>query len=251
MQTLSIVIPAYNEAERLPTTLRQIQDRLIEGSLGSLSLREVIVVDDGSTDETSTVAMRFVPALPMSIVRLPQNRGKGAAVRAGVLRATSDTILMYDADGATPIEEVEKLAMALAMGSDVAIGSRVMDEGQALSSMRLHRRFIGQAYRLLTSHLIPGIRDVACGCKLFRKDAAHVLFSKQTLDRFAFDVEVIALALRSSMRVTEIPVRWTAVDRSKVRLVQDGVEMFLSVLRLYVRFFLQPKGNRSASSMKC
>ena len=198
-------------------------------------LQEVIVADDGSTDDTADIAMRWGNRLPMKVIRLPKNRGKGAAVRAGMLAASGEMVLMYDADGATPITELPKLLAAVSAGADVAIGSRVMDRGEALSSMRPHRRLIGRVYRCLSGRLIPGVRDAACGCKLFTSSAARTLFSEQRIDRFAFDVEVLALTLRHRMKLAEIPVKWTAVAESKVRLLRDGTEMFLCLLRLYLK----------------
>lgn len=231
MHSLSIVIPAYNEHDRLEKTLASIA--AARPALGA-DLLEVIVADDGSTDDTAGIAMAWNGRLPMIVVRLPLNRGKGAAVRTGMLRAAGDAVLMYDADGATPITEVPALLAALSAGADVAIGSRVLDQGEALSSMKPHRRLIGRVYRVLCGRLIPGIKDAACGFKLFTSAAAKKLFSEQRIDRFAFDVEVLALALRHGMNVAEIPVKWTAVAESKVRLLRDGTEMFFCLLRLYI-----------------
>lgn len=233
---LSIVIPAYNEQDRLSRTLSHIQEAWRAEPLHSISLHEIIVVDDGSTDRTAAIAGEWASALPVKCMRLPQNAGKGAAVRVGMQAATGDFMLMYDADGATPAPEIAKLFDALRRdGSDIAIGSRVLKRETSLVTMQWHRRVIGRAYHTLCSLLVPGIRDTACGCKLFSAAAAKRLFAAQRINRFAFDVEVLSLALHYGYRISEVPLAWTAVPESKVRLVRDGMQMFWCVVLLYAR----------------
>ncbi len=198
-----------------------------------LTLLQVIIADDGSSDNTVNIAESWNGKLPIQIVKLIKNHGKGAAVRAGVADIRTDLVLVYDADGATPIKEVNKLLKAIERGADIAIGSRVMDHEKSLVTMGWHRRVIGRVYHLLCAALVPGIRDTACGCKLFRSDVAKRLFSLQRIDRFAFDVEVLALAIRLKYSITEIPLLWTAVPQSKVRLIRDGLEMFWCLIMLY------------------
>lgn len=239
---LSIVIPALNEHDRLGPTLRHIADHLDVLKVEDILVHEVIVVDDGSTDDTTMIAQTF-RGLPMHVITFPMNKGKGAASRAGVQLATGDAVLIYDADAATPITEVIKLKHALIQdGSDIAIGSRVKGKG-SLVSMSFHRRIIGRVYHFFCSRLVPGIHDTACGCKLFRTQAARMLFERQRIDRFAFDVEVLALALRMNMMISEVPVNWTAIPESKVRIVRDGLQMLLSVLRLYLALFIPQRKN--------
>lgn len=233
---LSIVIPAYNEQDRLGKTLSSIADAWKEGRMSDIELVEVAVVDDGSHDRTLDIAREWSSRLPMISLRLPVNRGKGAAVRSGVAEAVGDFVLLYDADGATPITEVRKLFDALQRdGSDIAIGSRVLERRAGLVTMQWHRRIIGRLYHGLCSLLVPGIHDTACGCKLFKADVAKKLFLLQRIDRFAFDVEVLALALRHRYRISEVPLTWTAVPESKVNVVRDGLQMFWCVISLYVR----------------
>jgi dolichyl-phosphate beta-glucosyltransferase len=230
--TLSIIIPAFNEEKRLPRTLAAIQSYF--SAPRSMRLHEVIVVDDGSADGTARVAKEWEGRLPVQVLRFDVNRGKGAVSRAGMLAAEGDLCLLYDADGATPIGEAEKLVAAMqARGADIAIGSRVL--GGEVVTMSAHRRFIGRAYHALTAPLIPGIEDAACGCKLFKRGVAHDLFARQSIDRFAFDVEVLAIALARGYEVVEVSVRWTAIPDSRVRIVRDTLQMTWCVLTLFAR----------------
>jgi dolichyl-phosphate beta-glucosyltransferase len=230
-RALSIVIPAYNETPRLPQTLSAIRG-FFSGPHGDVTLGEVIVVDDGSTDGTPELAESWNDRLPMRVIRLPKNRGKGAAVRAGMLAAKEELVLMYDADGATPIDEVPGLVDEMfKTNADIAIGSRV--DRTSSVSMQGYRRIIGRTYHALCAKLHPGIRDAACGCKLFKREVAQDLFSRQRIDRFAFDIEILSLALLRGYRVAQVPVRWTAVEKSKVRIWRDGPQMFWCILKMY------------------
>ena len=236
MPSLSIVIPAYNEEPRLAVTLQAIEASLSQLKDAGLGLQEVLVCDDGSKDRTVDIAGTFEGRLPVIVHSLPQNRGKGAAVRMGMLKAVGDFVLMYDADGATPMSEVPHLFRELQQKhADIAIGSRVSAHTQSLVTMSWHRRIIGRTYHALCHTLVPGIHDTACGCKLFTQVSAKHLFSLQKIDRFAFDVEVLSLALIENLKIAEVPVQWTAVPESKVRIIRDGLEMFWCVVRLYVR----------------
>lgn len=236
MNTLSIVIPAFNEELRLGRTLESIRQAFADGTISDLRLHQIIVVDDGSTDATVRIAEEFTSTLPMTVVRLPRNRGKGAAVRAGMELISGDYGLIYDADGAAPIIEVPKLYSAIReQGADVAIGSRVLGRSQGIVTMRWYRRLIGRTYHGLCSLLVPGIRDTACGCKLFKREAAQTLFRLQRIDRFSFDVEVLAIALHRGYKIVEVPLQWSAIPESKVRLVLDGMQMFWCLVTLYAR----------------
>ena len=167
---------------------------------------------------------------------MEQNRGKGAAARAGMLAAQGDCCLLYDADAATPPAEILKLAATMRQRkADVVIGSRVLGARENRVSMRWHRRLIGRTYFALCTTLVPGIQDMACGAKLFTREAARDLFSRQKIDRFAFDIEVLSLAQRLSYTVVEMPVCWKAIPGSKVNLVWDSFNMLWCVLKLYGR----------------
>jgi dolichyl-phosphate beta-glucosyltransferase len=237
---LSIIIPAYNEEQRLPRTLSLLEAFVREGfAANGLRLHEIIVVDDGSVDGTSTLVRSWRSDIPLRLIRLEKNRGKGAASRAGMLAAEGDCCLLYDADAATPVSEIPKLIGRMCdYGSDVVIGSRVRGRRHNLVSMKWHRRLIGIVYHFFCSALIPGVDDAACGAKLFTREAAQDLFSRQRLDGFAFDVEVLSLAMRRGYTVCELPVRWEAVPGSKVNLVRDSLNMSCAVFGLYWRHML-------------
>ena len=197
------------------------------------------MVDDGSRDETFAVVSQWQGSLPVRGIRFEENRGKGAAVRTGMLAAEGDCCLFYDADAATPPAEILKLVKALnERQADVVIGSRVLGARENLVSMQWHRRLIGRIYHALCSALVPGIADAACGAKLFTRSAAGDLFVRQKIERFAFDIEVLSLAQRLGYKVVELPVEWTAIPGSKVNLVWDSLNMTWCVLRLYVRHLL-------------
>lgn len=232
--TVSIIIPAYNEAKRLPTTLTAISFWLPTAS--EFNLREIIVVDDGSADETAEVARSFAGCLPVKVIKLPANRGKGCAVRTGVLAATGDLILMYDADGATSLADLQKLVTE-AKTNQVVIGSRLAGDHQIVQ-MSVFRRFVGLVFHWLCAPLLPQIKDASCGAKVFQLEAARAIFMAQKLDRFAFDIEILWLARRLGYSIKEVPVSWQAVLGSKVRVWRDAPEMFWSVMRLYGRHLL-------------
>ncbi len=224
---LSIVIPAFNEQHRLEDTLREIEDYLRTRAGRS----EVIVVDDGSRDRTSELVQEMEERLgELHLVRLPENRGKGYAVRTGVANARGRLILFTDADGATPISEVERLERELTNGSDVAIGSRAIDSPETHVDARLHRRLIGRGFHLLVKLLaIRGFVDTQCGFKLFRARAAHELFARMRVNGFCFDVELLLIAQHLGYRVAEVPVNWTHKPGSRINLALDSSRMALDL----------------------
>jgi dolichyl-phosphate beta-glucosyltransferase len=229
---LSIVIPAHNEVARLGATL----DATIAYLRAERVEAEIVVVDDGSTDETAALAeARASAETPLVVVRLPENRGKGAAVRAGVLRARGERVLFMDADLATPIEELAKLQAALDRGADVAAGSRALAASAIEVRQHLLRESLGKTFNLLVRALFGvHVRDTQCGFKLFTAEAARALFAEAVVDRFAFDVEIL-LRARGRFRWEEVPVRWRHVERSKVSPFVDAPAMARDLLRLRLR----------------
>lgn len=189
---LSIVIPAYNERSRLSKTVRGT----IEWCFRSVPSYEIIIVDDGSSDDTLAIAKSFSESIDRVFTLERPHLGKGAAVKEGMLSATRNYILFMDADGATPMEETGKLLAKMEEGFPVAIGSRAAGgpmETTVISSF--HRKLIGRIFATLVNLLaIPGIKDSQCGFKMFRKEAAKMLFRLQECNGFAFDVEILYLA---------------------------------------------------------
>jgi dolichyl-phosphate beta-glucosyltransferase len=226
---LSVVVPAYNEARRITPTLLSALLYLRERRAPF----EILVVDDGSRDDTGRVVEEFAAEHPeVRLLSLPHNMGKGAAVRTGARAAEGAWILVDDADGATPVVELERLVAAAARGADVAIGSRALAAPDVGIERRLVRAVTGRIFAFLVNALaVPGIADTQCGFKLFRRDAAAFVFGRQRLDGFAFDVELLYLARRGGYRIDEVPVNWMNVAGSKVGL-GPGLRAFADVVRV-------------------
>jgi dolichyl-phosphate beta-glucosyltransferase len=214
--SVSIVIPAYNEANRLPKTLQRLISYLNERKFLSA---EVIVSDDGSQDSTLAIADAFAASWPcIRTLTSRQNRGKGHAVRRGVLHASLEWILFTDADLSTPIEELDSLlAAAYQSGASVVIGSRALVSSVIEEPQSLTRRSAGRIFNLF-ARVLTGInvRDSQCGFKLYRSDAARQIFSRQRLTGFSFDVEDLVIARRLGYKVLEVPIRWKNATGTKV-----------------------------------
>lgn len=233
--TLSVVIPAYNEANRLPAYLAAVIPCLAAGFGGAA---EIIVVDDGSVDSTAAEAARADDGSGLvRVIRLQRNRGKGFAVKTGMLAARGRLRLFTDADGATPIEEVHKLLAAVESGADIAVASRALrDESRTVKSTFV-RKVLGNGYNVLVRCLtVPGIRDTQCGFKLFRGEVAERLFSNQVIPGFGFDPEVLFLAHKLAYRIAEVPVNWQDVSGSKVNIMEDSLRMFSDLFRIRLRW---------------
>lgn len=227
---LSVVIPAYNEQDRLLPYLTSITRYLSRRG----HRYEIVVVDDGSQDETAQRVLMFASHSPATrLVRLPVNRGKGAAIQAGMQAALGDMRLMADADGAAPIEELERLEHALSDGADLAIGSRFLasrdDRYHVLA--RWHRTILGNLFNRVVQHVgLAGITDTQCGFKLFRRAIAVDLFSVARINGYGFDLELLYIARRRGYRLAEVPINWTDQPGSKVRVVRDGFHMLRELL---------------------
>lgn len=232
---LSIIIPAYNEQSRLPGSLRQIVEFLRGERWAGI---EILVVNDGSSDQTAEVGHSLAGELAgdgitIAVVDNPGNRGKGYAIRNGMLRASGDWLLFTDADLSAPIEELPKLWDAVQGGAaDVAIGSRALDRSLIGVHQSAFREFAGRIFNFIV-RVVAGLpfQDTQCGFKIFSKAAAAKIFPRQLLERFGFDVEVLFLARRLGCRVREVPVRWDHCEGTKVSAF-GGADAFLDILRV-------------------
>jgi glycosyltransferase involved in cell wall biosynthesis len=230
-RSISIVIPAYNEQSRLPDTLRRVEEYL---QRGDWNFHEILVVDDGSTDGTVEAASEFANANPnIRLLRNPGNRGKGFSVRHGMLEARGDWRLFSDADLSTPIEELEKLWCAVAEGdSEIAIGSRALDRSLIGVHQPGYRESMGRFFnKVMRAATGLKISDTQCGFKMFRRDVAEEVFSRQKLERFGFDAEVLYIASRRGYKIAEVPVRWNHVEGSKVGML-TGLHAFGELLEI-------------------
>lgn len=238
---LSIVIPAYNEESRLPRTLERVFLFLEKQAYSS----EVVIVENGSSDRTLEVARKFEASHPNMMIIRESQRGKGNAVRRGMLEARGEYRFICDADLSMPIEEVQKFLPPVIEKFDLAIASR-----EAPGAIRFnepsYRHWGGRAINLLIRFLIlPGLNDTQCGFKCFRADVVEELFSQQTLTGWSFDIELLYLARRKKMRIMEIPINWYFDPDSKVRAVRDALRMIGDIFRIHLnsargRYDLKP-----------
>lgn len=228
--TLSIVIPAYNEAGRLGRTLERIRDYAATAG----QTWELILVDDGSRDGTAEVARGFMkPPLILQLLVNDANRGKGHSVRRGMLAATGDPVLMCDADLSAPIEQLATLRPWLDEGYDVVIGSRDMPDSRLDPPQPPVRRWLAWGLRAIRQRLLlPHVRDTQCGFKLFRRAVAAAIFARQTEDGWLFDCEVLALADRLGYRIKEVGITWRNDPDSRVRVLPETLRALPTLLAI-------------------
>ncbi|RMG01785.1 MAG: glycosyltransferase family 2 protein [Acidobacteria bacterium] len=230
---ISIVIPAFEESERIGNTLCRIQEYLRKESLNA----ELIVVDDGSSDDTKKVAeqeFKKFQDIKSKIIGYEKNRGKGFAVRTGLLASSGQIALFSDADLSTPIEEMPKLIEPIERGEyDVTFGSRALDRSLIGVHQPWRREQGGKVFNLFV-RLITGLPfwDTQCGFKAFNMQKFRPLLPKMTIDRFGFDVEFLYVAYYSGLRLKEIPVRWNHDERTKVNVLRDSQRMLKEVLQI-------------------
>jgi glycosyltransferase involved in cell wall biosynthesis len=226
----SIIVPAYNESGRIGASLNQILSHLQEQHWNA----EVLVVDDGSRDNTLDVLNRFASEHPqLRVLQNPGNQGKGYAVRNGMMHARGEVLLFTDADMSSPITEADKLFAALEQGADVAIGSRWLDPTLQFQRQSVQRRVLSRLYNIyLRAILLFPYRDTQCGFKAFTRRAAQMIFPRQRVTRWGFDPEILFLAHRMDLKVAEVPVRWGHDTGSKIHPVRDGMRMAWDTLKI-------------------
>jgi dolichyl-phosphate beta-glucosyltransferase len=231
---LSVVLPAYNEALRLPPYLAAVRTYL-DGRYGDRY--ESIVVDDGSEDGLCGILERFARDWPqLRSIRHPRNQGKGAAVRTGVLAARGQLVLFADADGATPIDQESRLAAAIHAGADLAVGSRLLAAAGARRSRNWLRGLSGRAFAAVARWLLRlPVRDPQCGFKMFRGEVGRRLFSMVRESRYLFDLEVLVLARRLGYRTAEVPVNWTEVPGGHFSPARQLFKILVDLRRLHRR----------------
>jgi glycosyltransferase involved in cell wall biosynthesis len=231
LRSLSVVIPAYNEETRLPGTLARVTQWMTGRSF---AFSEVVVVDDGSSDQTAAVVEAEGRSnVTLRLLKNPSNRGKGYAVKHGMREARGEWILYTDADLSTPIDEVDRLySRAAAEGAAIAIGSRALDRSLVSVHQSLFREYSGQFFNVVMRALtgLP-FHDTQCGFKLYQSSAARVIFAQQQLNGFSFDVEDLYIAKRCGFKCVEVPVRWANVAGTKVSLSQ-GLRSFSDLMAI-------------------
>ena len=226
----SLVIPAYNESSRIRPTL----DEILRYTRKQKWDAEILVVDDGSRDDTAAIVREYARAHPqIQLVQNPGNRGKGYSVRNGMLHARGDICLFTDADLSSPIAEAEKLFDAIRQGADIAIGSRWLHAELQTERQPLYRQAFGRIFNLLL-RIVLDLRftDTQCGFKAFRREAAQRIFPLERIERWGFDPEILFLARRMSFRTVEVPVVWAHSKGTRLHPFRDGLRMFGDVMRI-------------------
>ncbi len=231
MTQLSIVIPAFNEAPRIERTLEALR-----ATLPAIAASwDILVVDDGSEDDTAARVERIAASDARVVLQRERHRGKGAAVRAGMLAARGDLRFMCDADLSMPLSELPRFLAAVPAHADIAIGSRE-GTGAARIDEPAYRHYMGRLFNaLVQAGPLAGIEDSQCGFKMFSRQAAELVFARATVDGWAFDVEALTIARRRGLRIVDVPIEWRYDDFSRVSVVGDSLGMLRDVLRIRLR----------------
>jgi glycosyltransferase involved in cell wall biosynthesis len=232
----SIIIPAYNENARIPATLEAVL-ACVRAQQWSV---EVIVVNDGSTDNTAGIVREFARSAPeLRLMENPGNRGKGYSVRSGMLAARGEIVLFTDSDLSAPIDEAERLFAAIERGADIAIGSRWLESGRQTHRQPLYRQFFGRCFNTVTRAIMRlPFADTQCGFKAFTRAAAQTVFQLQTIERWGFDPEILFIAIKRGLRVEEVAVSWAHDARSRVSYLKDGIKMLQELTLIRWNAFL-------------
>lgn len=246
MPRYSLIIPAFNEEARLGPTLEAAL-RYFQEQAQSL---ELLVVDDGSLDRTRELVAELAREnSTIKLISYQPNRGKGYAVRCGMLEASGELLLFADADGSTPIEEVQRLEKALTEELGFVIGSRALVSPETRVRTVWYRRVLGRVFNFLVNWLaLRGVADSQCGFKLFRRDVARDLFGRQKLNGFSFDVELLFLARKLGYSFAEVAVNWTNMPGSKVNLLKDSLKMLRDIVKMRIWYLRGSYGDKSTAS---
>lgn len=228
--TISIILPAFNEAARIGASL----DKIAEYAQHHAWTVEVIVVNDGSTDNTDDMVREYAERYSwLRLIENPGNRGKGFSVRNGMLHARGDILLFSDADLSSPIGEADKLIAALQAGADVAIGSRWVRKELQVVRQPLRRRILGRLFNLALRMVLGlNFKDTQCGFKAFRRSAAELVFTQQQIATWGFDPELLYLAKKAGLRIVEVPVYWAHSEGTRLHPLRDGIRMFAQLFQI-------------------
>ncbi len=226
----SIIIPAYNESQRITATLDKVLAHIAQEKWDA----EVLVVNDGSRDDTADIIRRYAETHSnVRLVENPGNRGKGYSVRNGMQQAKGEVLLFSDADLSSPIYEARKLFEALDSGADVAIGSRWLQRETQTERQPLYRQLFGRLFNLMLRRVLGlPFKDTQCGFKAFSRRAADAIFPRQRIERWGFDPELLFLAKKFGLVTQEVPVEWAHDERSKISPIKDGLKIFLEMLQI-------------------
>ena len=227
---LAVIVPAYDEEDRIGPTLERLNEYL---STQTYSWK-VVVISDGSKDRTAAIVSEFALAHPgFQLIDSQPNHGKGFVVRKGMTEVEADWLLFSDADLAAPIEELEKLFPAVEKGGPIAIGSRPLKESNLEIRQPWYREMAGRAFNLMVQLMaVRGIKDTQCGFKLYRQDVSRDVFSRCKLDGFGFDFESLMIARDLGYEIAEVPIRWSHQEGSKVNMLRDGIRMLGELVKL-------------------
>lgn len=229
MKKLSVIIPAYNEGRRIPNTLRDIEKTLSNKQFDY----EILVISDGSKDDTAEVVENLIKQMPkLFLIKNQENHGKGWVTKQGMLKASGDICLFMDADNSTRVEEVFKMLPFFDEGFDIVIGSRRIQGSNIAAKQPMLRDFLGWVFRTIVHILVPvSVTDSQCGFKVFTNKAVRIIFPKQTIFRWAFDVEILALARKNKLKIKEAPVTWVNDAESHVKF-SGMVKMLLEIMQI-------------------
>ena len=226
----SIVIPAYNESARILSALQAVVAYIRARSWTA----EVVVVNDGSTDDTAAIVRTFAAQAPeIRLIENPGNCGKGYSVRTGMLQALGEVVLFTDSDLSAPIEEAERLFSAIGQGADIAIGSRWLESNRQTQRQPLYRQFFGRCFNAVTRAVMRlPFADTQCGLKAFTREAAQTVFRLQTIERWGFDPEILLIGLKRGFRIVEVPVSWAHDERTRMSYLRDGFRMLQEIAQI-------------------